>query len=80
MTKETMIEYIGVETEENEIEVDGVVYIEKTTYRKFNDGSKKIACSTRCPKKESKPLRSEPTQLDRIEALLNRILEKMVTE
>lgn len=66
---------VDLETEETEIEVDGVVYIEKTTYRVYSDGSKVKACSARYPKPSDEPVTPEPTQLDRIEAAVNNIVE-----
>ena len=75
VVESTPVELVALETEETEIEVDGVVYIEKTTYRVFSDGSKVFACSARCPKPTDEPVTPEPTQLDRIEAAVNSIAE-----
>lgn len=70
---EPIIELVGLETEETEIEVDGVVYIEKSTYRVYNDGTKELACSARYPKPSDEPIAPVPTQLDRIEETVNHI-------
>lgn len=66
-----------VMVEENEVEVDGVVYVEKRTYRLHKDGHKELACSARHPKVTDKLVTPEPTQLDRIESMLKSLLEKI---
>lgn len=68
-------EIILLETEEKEVELDGVVYIEKTTYRVYSDGSKVQACSVLYPKLTEEETVPPMTQLDRIEAKTTAILE-----
>ena len=75
MSETTIVEFIGLETEEIEIKENGIIYIEETTYRVYNDGSKTIACSSRYPKSVDEPIVPEPTQLDRIESGVTTLLE-----
>lgn len=59
---------VDVEKVYNEIEKDGVPYIEETVYRVFNDGTKEVGCTACYPKPSDEPVEPELTQLDRIEA------------
>ena len=63
-----------IETVEVEIDVDGVTYIEKETYRVYDDGSKELACSARYPKLTDNGAEQPLSQLDRIEANTNALL------
>ena len=74
--EEPIVELIGIETEEVEIEVDGVIYIEKSTYRVYSDESKVFACSSRQPK-VTEDVVPAPSQLDIIEANTSYIMMMM---
>lgn len=68
-----------VDTEKvcNEIDKDGVPYIEETTYRVFNDGTKEFACSVTYPKpsdEEEETVSEEELQLSRDEIMLDMAL------
>lgn len=70
-----------VDTEKvyNEIDKDGVPYIEVTVYRVFNDGTKEFGCTACYPKPSDEPVEPEPTQLDRIEKQLAAMTADSVT-
>ena len=63
-----------IKTEEVEIDVDGVVYVEKTTYREYDDESREVACVARFPK-YTEEAETPVSQLDRIEANTAALLE-----
>lgn len=66
-------EFLKYEEEQVEVDVDGVIYIEETTYRVFADGTREVACSVKYPKPSDKPVEPQPSQLDRIENAVNDI-------
>lgn len=67
-------EFLKYEDEQVEVDVDGVTYIEDTTYRVFTDGTKEVACSVKYPKPSDEIEPEQPeTQLDRIENAVNDI-------
>lgn len=70
----------SLEVVENEIEVDGVIYIEKTTYRVYSDGTKEVACSSKYPKPSDEPVEPQPTQLDNIEETQLVIMEALADQ
>lgn len=54
-------EFLKYEDEQVEVDIDGVVYIEDTTYRVFTDGTREVACSAKYPKPSDEPT-PEPEQ------------------
>lgn len=54
-------EFLKYEDEQVEVDVDGVIYIEDTTYRVFTDGTREVACSAKYPK-PSDELTPEPEE------------------
>ena len=67
-------ELLKYENEQVEVQVDGVIYIEETTYRVFTDGTREVACSAKYPKPSDEPTpEPEPTETELIQAeiLLN---------
>ena len=59
------------ETVINEIVKDNIDYVEETTYKLLEDGSKEKVCSVKYPKPSDEPSTPAQTQLDRIEAKLD---------
>ena len=66
---------VDLEKEQHEIEEDGVIYIEESTYRVFSDGSKVLACTSKYPKPSDEPVVPGPTEEELIQAeiLLNQV-------
>ena len=52
-------EFLKYEDEQVEVDVDGVIYIEDTTYRVFTDGTREVACSAKYPKPSDEPVEPE---------------------
>ena len=48
-------EFLKYEDEQVEVDVDGVICIEDTTYRVFTDGTREVACSAKYPKPSDEP-------------------------
>lgn len=48
-------EFLKYEDEQVEVDVDGVIYIEDTTYRVFTDGTREAACSAKYLKPSDEP-------------------------
>lgn len=58
-------EFLKYEDEQVEVDVDGVIYIEDTTYRVFTDGTREVACSAKYPKPSDEPTpEPEPTEIE----------------
>lgn len=64
-------EFLKYEDEQVEVDVDGVIYIEDTTYRVFTDGTREVACSAKYPKPSDEPTpEPEPTAEEMLNAML----------
>lgn len=63
-------EFLKYEDEQVEVDVDGVIYIEDTTYRVFTDGTREVACSAKYPKPSDEPVEPEPTAEEMLNAML----------
>ena len=62
-------EFLKYEDEQVVFDVDGVIYVESTTYRVFTDGTREVACSAKYPKSSDEPT---PEQTE-IEVLQNEV-------
>lgn len=71
-----------IDTEKTSVEVekDGVLYIEETVYRVFNDGTKEVACTASYPKPSDEPVEPEFTQLDRMEEKIDTLVSGTTVE
>lgn len=69
-----------IENEVIEKIIDGVEYIEEITYRVFDDGTKEVACTFQKTKETPEPAEPEPSQLDRIEAIVSQTKEEIAQE
>lgn len=80
MSDTTYNTIVDLKKEQHEIEENGVVYIEESTYRVFSDGSEVLACTSKYPKPFDEVITPEPTQLDRIEMAINKSHQDIIDE